>query len=338
MNLTGLAKRAAKRVLMSTGAMPGLARLAPASAAILMYHSVQHDPRSVSHSIGDGITHSAAVFESQMELLGREFSPVTIEEICLFLEGRGRLPRRAVAVTFDDGFCDNYQIAAPILAKYGLRAAFYVTVGCVDTGRAPWFCRLRRAFCTTVVPHWHDFAAGRIWDLSDAGQRVEARKSAMRQCAVLAGSRQGELLERIEQSLGVEADGRCEGLMLQWSQLAAMRRAGHVIGSHSMTHPNLTRIGLLEARRELCESKRLLEDRLGEPVTHFSYPCAILPPHWNDHTEALTRELGYRCAATSIPGVARGAQNPHQVPRIAAPLELEEFRWALEASFVGLRV
>ena len=136
-------KRLVKRLLVGSRALQAWSRLGPVRAAILRYHSVAEDPQAFATTIGAGIIHSVTAFAQQMELLAREYHPVTIEEIEGFLRGDRDLPRRAVAITFDDGFRDNCESAAPILARFGLRAAFYVTTGCVGTGRAPWFCRLR---------------------------------------------------------------------------------------------------------------------------------------------------------------------------------------------------
>ena len=47
----------------------------------------------------------------------------------------GTLPARAVAITFDDGYADNAEIAVPILLRHGLRATFFVATGFLDGGR-----------------------------------------------------------------------------------------------------------------------------------------------------------------------------------------------------------
>jgi len=111
-----------------------------------------------------------------------------------------------------------------------------------------------------------------------------------------------------------------------------------VIGAHTMTHPNLAHVTLDAARMELQQSKQVLEQRLGTAVKHFSYPCPILSPNWNLHTWALTAEVGYATAVTCGAETVRAGHDPLAIPRVAAPMDCEEFRWALEANFFGHRV
>jgi peptidoglycan/xylan/chitin deacetylase (PgdA/CDA1 family) len=154
----------------------------------------------------------------------------------------------------------------------------------------------------------------------------------------MTGDRQEQWVASIERDLGADAAEDLQGLMLRWDQVRALYRQGHLIGSHTMTHPNLAHVPVEDARRELQESKRLLESRLGAAVEHFSYPCPILSPHWSEQTEALSREAGYTTAATTDTGLARAGHNPLRILRVAAPFEMEEFRWALEVTLLGHRL
>jgi len=334
MNLVAKMKRTllASRVLRTAG------RLAPAGAVILAYHSVQHEPQASADTISPAIVHSASAFEQQMAMIARDFTPITLEDLRLFLAGRGRLPCRPVAVTFDDGFRDNFEVAAPILARHGIRATFYVTAGWVESGSAPWFCRLRHAFETGTARQWFDPTESCTWDLSDPVLREEAQLAAMRSCAVLTGERQEEWVGSVERDLGPAAAATLDGVMLTWAQVQSLHGQGHLIGSHSLTHPNLAHIPLAEAHREIHESKRLLEQHLGEPVRPFSYHCAILWPHWNAETAVLTREAGYDTVTTTATGRVGAGADRLLLPRVVAPPDLEGFRWAVEISLLGHKV
>ncbi|MCX7424632.1 MAG: polysaccharide deacetylase family protein [Planctomycetia bacterium] len=285
--------------------------------------------------IGRGIVHCASVFAEHMESLAKRFNPVSLDDVSSFFYEGKDLPRRAVAITFDDGFRDNYDVAAPILERLGLQATFYIAVGCVEEDKLPWFCRLRRAFLTTQVPNWTDPIDGRPWKISDLTSRIEARQNVMRACARRSGDSLEELLRTIERGLDLPKLEPNDRLMMNWDEIRSLRRRGHIIGSHTMSHPNVAHIGPDDVLRELQESKRLLEQRLGETIVHFSYPVPTLQPHWTEDTVLATAQVGYRTAVTCASGSAGRGNRALSLPRVVAAMNKTDFVWNIELALMG---
>ena len=100
---------------------------------------------------------------------------------------------------------------------------------------------------------------------------------------------------------------------LDWPALREMAAAGMEIGSHSLTHPFMHRLSPADIRREFEESKRILEDGLGRPVTFASLPRGSAAPGMG----GLIAALGYRAFCTSEPGLVSAATDPFAMPRIA---------------------
>ncbi|MDE2235130.1 MAG: polysaccharide deacetylase family protein [Gammaproteobacteria bacterium] len=98
------------------------------------------------------------------------------------------------------------------------------------------------------------------------------------------------------------------GLVREW--LAA----GHDIGSHSLTHPHLTRIGRRQAREEIHASKRILEDLFGRAIDYFCYPYG----DWNEEISELVKGAGYRAAFTTTAGINTPGQSPFALKRLTA--------------------
>ena len=90
--------------------------------------------------------------------------------------------------------------------------------------------------------------------------------------------------------------------------------AGHEIGSHTRTHPWLTRITLDQAREEVAASKKLLEDRFQVAIRHFCYPYG----DWNEAVRDLVSEAGYSTACTTHAGINQPGANPHSLKRFTA--------------------
>src|SRR5260370_35469871 len=107
--------------------------------------------------------------------------------------------------------------------------------------------------------------------------------------------------------------------MKNWDDARALAKSGHVVGSQSMTHPNVAHISAEDARNELNESKLKLEEELGERVKHFCYPHPALNPQWNDTTLKLTEELGYATAVTTTSGTVRRDALSQRVPDAHVP-------------------
>jgi peptidoglycan/xylan/chitin deacetylase (PgdA/CDA1 family) len=327
-----------KRVSGQTGVLRLASQFAPDGAAILMYHSVRDQPDRYTNSIGIGIIHATPVFERQMEFVSRRFSPVTLDDIRLFLNGVKPLPRRAVAVTFDDGFADNSEIAAPILNRFGIPATFYLTVDLIGTQNPPWYCRLRHAFATTRKKEWLSPGNAKRRSLTTAPDRNAALLAGFDFCAPLAGEALERAVRTIESGLDVEGLTDEGGFMMDWEQARALQRAGHAVGCHTLSHPNVAHVSQEVARKELVVSKHKLEDELRSPVLHFSYPHPALNPNWTSATVNMTKEAGYQTAVTTTPGPVRSGDNPLALTRIHTPRSEQEFTWNLERAVLRRRV
>ena len=128
------------RVAMSTnGTWPRftLEKRQQPSARILYYHRVNDDNDPFSPAI------STALFEAEMRFLHRHYRVVSLSELLSRLAGEVTEP--VLAITFDDGYRDNYQNAFPVLQRYGLPATIFLTTGSMDTGEPMWFEQLALA-------------------------------------------------------------------------------------------------------------------------------------------------------------------------------------------------
>lgn len=301
-----------------------------------MYHSVMEDPSSVQQTMG-GIVHSTEVFRRQMEIVAADFNAVSLNDVLRFLNGGVTLPRRAVVVTFDDGYADNYRAANDILTPLGIPGAFYVTVDCVDKQRLPWPSLLRYAFLKSRKDRWYE-PDGTAWPLSSIEHRMRAFERAAEYCSRLSGPSQDRFVELLGQELETEPPKPAQRLIMTWEEVQGLARGGHMVGSHTMTHPNVAQISQDAVQRELGEAKRRLEQELGIPIIHFSYPCPALQPHWAERTVSAARELGYQTAVTVDSGVVRKEANPLSLPRIRPTKTVDGLRWNLESAFLARNV
>jgi peptidoglycan/xylan/chitin deacetylase (PgdA/CDA1 family) len=122
---------------------------------------------------------------------------------------------------------------------------------------------------------------------------------------------------------------------MNWEQVRALKNAGHIIGGHTLSHPNLAQVTEGEARSEIRGCKERLEEKLGEPIQHFSYPHPALNPHWSPQTLQITREAGFKSAVLTTPGSVLPGDQPLSLKRVSASKDFEEWIWRLERRFLG---
>jgi len=331
-------RRWLKKALVRSSILPIASRFFAPSAAILAYHSVVEDPQLTDYILGS--SRARAHFARHIETLARKFSPVTIDDVAEFArtgkESGRKLPPRAVAVTFDDGFADNYEVALPVLARYSVPATFYIMVDAVENGTLPWYCRIRFAFNTTKKPEWTYPETGRTYKLTTPEDRRAAMPVAWDRGAALAGEAQRKFVESVEQALDIDPQNAKSkhGLMMDWEQVRGLKKAGHTIGGHTLSHPNVAQVGVEEARGEIFGCKQRIEERLGVPVEHFSYPHPALNPHWSSATLGITRDAGFKSAVLTTYGSVRAGDDPLAMKRMYTPPDLDQFTLNLQSAFL----
>ena len=319
-------KRAAKALLFNAGVCTILRRLAPSRhLAILRYHAVCEAGAGYA---APGICVSPSDFERHVAYLAGNYRVLPLPEAAAAIGRGSSLPSNAVAITFDDGYADNLE-AAQVLARYGLTATFYITAGCLADGAPFWPSELR-----TLV---HAVKSPRIELQADTVRAsLPVATLAERAAAVSALTKifkanpirvREELREQLRQLAGV---AKAPSPMLTWHQVRTMHRMGMDIGSHTMTHPNLPNAGLEDARREVVESKRALEEQLDAPVTMFSYPNGGAERYMTPAVAALVRDAGYAAAATSRNAFAGPGSDLFALERVQVAQQLEHLVFALE--------
>lgn len=242
------------------------------------------------------------------------FNVLALDEAVVRLQA-GTLPVRALAITFDDGYADNHDVAMPLLKAHGLCATFFVATSFLDGGRM-WNDTVVESVrgCTAPALALADLGLPGIGALAldtPASRRraIDALLGAIkylppeqRQAAVHG------LAERAQVDLPTT-------LMMTSAQVRAMADAGMQIGAHTATHPILARLGEDAALQEMRHSRAALEDLLGQPVRSFAYPNGRPGRDYLPRDVELARQAGFDLAVSTSPGAARAGDDIFQLPR-----------------------
>ncbi|MEM7516086.1 MAG: polysaccharide deacetylase family protein [Planctomycetota bacterium] len=233
------------------------------------------------------------LFCEVLDFFGEHYSIVSPEAVLAFGEGEAALPERPLLLTFDDGWADNAEVAAPRLTERGLRGLVFVVSDAVNRREAFWQERLIAAGRTGA------FTAERTSELAEvSGLEADAMEGEAAARSLVRGllDADAETLRRTLKSFTAwygEVEGSLPAQMLSEEQVRELDRGSLHIGSHGRTHTPL--LGLPDAVDELRDSRDRLGELLGRPVTALSYPHG----RYDEALAEETRKAGYLLIATS---------------------------------------
>ncbi len=274
---------------------PRIARRVRGRYLVLIYHRVNDAP---SPFMIDCVP--TALFDGMMAYLARHFDVIGLGEIVDRLRAEEPLPPRAVAITFDDGYEDNYLHAFPVLKARGLEAAFFVTAGLVERPGALWFDEVLDAFERTPLAFATLPGRAEPADLGGAAARLGEAHRVLEALKPMPDAEKRAAIAALRESLGV-APSTPSSRLMRWEQIREMAEAGMEIGSHTLTHAILSRVPEPQAEREIVESKRLIEARISRPVRLFAYPNGK-PGDYTAANIAMLDRAGFVAAVTTSPG------------------------------------
>lgn len=248
-------------------------------------------------------------FEMHIAELSKRFKILPLEEL-LDYTGGGRL----CAITFDDGWRDNYEFAFPVLKRQGAPATIFLSTGLIGSEKTFWFQRvwdqvvlasnngLNReliGYYSSLVPSWKPVDMGE--------EDISALFSNLK-------SVPAEKLESISKeaygAIGLsERSGRDT---LNWDEVMEMSRSGISFGSHGLNHHILPHLESEIKRKEIFESLKMLREKGALISPFFCYPNG----DWDEESIALTKEAGYKGAVTTQLGHNQPDTDPFLLKRV----------------------
>lgn len=315
-------------------------------AVILMYHRVTEE-RPDPWRLAVSPEH----FSEQMEVLRRRGPVLSLLELDEAVAS-GTVPPKAAVVTFDDGYADNVQTAAPILRRHGVPATFFVVGEAIDSTEPFFWDELARALlCPGRLPATLTLRLdGRVdaWNLDDLSEYTpaQARPHADWFAETAPPTRRHAAYHSLWQRLfELPADGRVEAIRQLRAQIAASESVtggpalsvdpgdGHPdrtvtgdelraldgdalfeVGGHTQTHPSLPLLSPEAQRQEIQTGKQTLERHLDRPMRCFAYPFGNL----SQVTRTLVEEAGFRCACSTHEAPVRARSHRLELPRMFA--------------------
>jgi peptidoglycan/xylan/chitin deacetylase (PgdA/CDA1 family) len=303
---------------------------------ILVYHRV-----TVQEVDPYGLSVTPQHFSEHLEVLGRDYQVLSLPEVVRRLDD-GRIPRRAVTITFDDGYADNLYEARPLLTRHGLPATVFIVAEAVWRQQEFWWDELGwlllRPGNLPAAFRWDGTGRSYEWRLGDmahygaddhrrhvgwtlgsaqpAHPRQRFFRSMWQLAKLLSEVERGDLIQQIRRWAGAEPAGRPNHRPLSPEEVSLLERGGLIqVGAHSLTHPILSRLSAAEQQEEIQRGKERLEDILGHEVAMFAYPYGSRADY-SAETMKLAQAVGFQAACANFRGLVQRGSDRFQFPRM----------------------
>lgn len=249
---------------------------------------------------------------AQLAVLRRVGTVVPLEAAFDRLTRGQPLPRRAVALTFDDGYGDALGVVAPLLLRHRLPATFFLCPGFLSRSEAPaweivsW--AVRSAQSKTM--DWR----GRTYALGSEAQRRRLGRQITEDLKRNDTSRRRAAVADVVAACRPRGQPGVDGMLLDWAGAARLAGLGFAIGSHTVSHPILSQESRSAQRDEIFRARDEFGRRLGiEPAT-FAYPNGG-SGDFTDVTADILRHSGHAVAVTTVRGFNGALADPFTARR-----------------------
>jgi peptidoglycan/xylan/chitin deacetylase (PgdA/CDA1 family) len=279
---------AAARALFGLGASKAILRRERRRPIVLLYHNP-----------------NPAIFSQHLDFLAEHYafvaSPGTGDEGMAF-------ERPSVSFTFDDGYRGVHTDILPLLRQANAPATMFIPTAFL--GKRFGYEALKLALQKTPLASC-SFDGRRI-ELGSVGQRKDAWHTLTAALKLRSAQERDDRIDGIIDELSVSVADIRGADVLARDELRVMSEQLE-IGSHTVTHPNLSRLGRAEASRELTDSKAEIEDITGKPCRVFAYPIGRRDDYTPETVEVVAR-AGYCKAFTAVPTTS--ADSDFEYPRV----------------------
>jgi len=283
------------------------------SFAIFLFHGViaehRHQIRNYNgkHLLLDR-------FVEVLEDLRESGTAISMQQVAEATLSEKPLPSRSFAVTFDDGFENNYSLAAPALKKLGIPATFYITTNFIESNGSSWIDAIE-----LVVEHSGELKVdlplpGLVGVYSTVEEKIKLLDNIRRIVKSKPEIDPYEFADTFCRNV-ISSATNLDAELDQQQVIELDREALFTIGGHGHTHRILEFLDDFDLEREISISLALLADHLGHGVTHYSYPEGLVNCYSERVIQALKR-FNVVCAPSAETGINHMGANLFHLKRI----------------------
>ncbi len=286
------------KTLKRTG-LVHLLKMAPTRPGLLVfnYHRVG-DASSCDFDRGV-MAVSADQLDRQIVLLKRQAQIIGLTEALYLLNHPAQMKRPYALLTFDDGYLDNYEVALPVLRAHGCSAVFFVVPQMVGTAALPWWDEISFLIRNSRRSRLEMPPPLRL-TVDSGSDRESAIETVLRFFKSRENRDPDRFLARLREQAGVQISAQPRRFM-NWPEIRELVHYEMEIGSHTLSHPILSRLPAEEQLHELVSSKKEIEAHTRTRTRALAYPLGSRSA-FTETTRRLVLEAGYEAAFSFFGG------------------------------------
>lgn len=283
------------------------------NCAVLLYHRVSNystDPQMLCVSPQN--------FNSHIDLLNQKYNLISIDELLKYFQSGKKIPRKSIAITFDDGYADNYLEALPILEKHNTQALFYIATGTLNTNKEFWWDAVERIILiSNEKTNLETFQLRNKTYSLNTKNKTEKHilyESLLPEFRLMNPIEREEKINELSFIFNATKD-RESHRALTFDELKLMSKSSSaIIGAHTHMHPSLAALDSKNQFHEIITSKNILEELLNKDIIHFSYPFGG-SSNFNEETVNICKKLNFQMVAANFPAMSNKYSNKFYFPR-----------------------
>ncbi len=253
---------------------------------ILMYHGITAYADSILNFDYKHVEREK--FEEQLQYLKKHYSLIALEEFIKWKEGKKKLLKNPLMLTFDDGYANCYTQLFLLLKKYNAPAVIFLPTTYISKKGIAWYDVV--AYCIAATKKSTISITNKTYPLVSDEQKKAAIVAIKEKCYNCPEERERILKEVVKETEVKPEDCATDDMgFMSWEQCQEMQKAGIVFGSHSMTHPIMIELSKEEINKEVLESKKSIEKKLKMQCYAFAYPFG----KYNNEVEVQLQKAGY---------------------------------------------
>ncbi len=246
-------------------------------------------------------------------LIDQDYSFISLDQLHSLLASNKDFGKKIV-FTLDDGYKDNYEVAYPIFKKYQIPFTVYITSALPDYSARIWWYALG----DLLANHSDLYLGGINYACQTTELKVASYFAISEKIRSLNNSHQSEIIEDFFKTYDIDWPSYCKSLSLSWEQIEALAADPLVtIGSHTASHPVLSKLSPLDFVSEVQACNSRIEEKIHQKPQHFAYPFGTRFEVLSREFE-LIKQFSFRTSTTTRVGnIFKGHRsNLHALPRI----------------------